>query len=71
MNLDDIPRGSLCVLDADILIYAEQGASLQAQRLMRRIEEPRRDWQPVWQETIQWRAYFPSALALPLRVTWN
>jgi predicted nucleic acid-binding protein len=55
MNLDDIPRGSLCVLDTNILIYAEQGASLQAQRLLRRIEEqdiagvlP----QPVWQETI-------------------
>jgi hypothetical protein len=49
-------------------------ASLRAQRLMRRIEE--QDLigvlpQPVWQETIQWRAYFPSVLALPLRVTWN
>lgn len=55
MNLDDIPRGSHCALDTNILIYAEQGASLQTQRLLRRIEE--RDLtavlpQPVWQETI-------------------
>ena len=55
MNLDDIPSGSLCVLDTNILIYAEQRASLQSERLMRRIEEqdvigmlP----QPVWQETM-------------------
>lgn len=53
MNLDDIPRGSLCVVDTNVLLYAEQGASLQAQRLLRRIEKrevlgvvP----QPVWQE---------------------
>ena len=55
MNLDDIPRGSLCVLDTNVLIYAEQGASLQAQRLLRRIEEPEITGvlpQPVWQETI-------------------
>ena len=55
MNLDDIPSGSLCVLDTNVLIYAEQRASLQAERLMRRIEE--RDVtgvlpQPVWQETM-------------------
>ena len=55
MNLDDIRTGSLCVLDTNILIYAEQGVSLQAQRLLRRVEEhdvtavlP----QPVWQETM-------------------
>ncbi len=53
MNLDDIPAGSLCVLDTNVLLYAEQGISLQAQRLLRRIE--RRDVlgilpQPVWQE---------------------
>jgi predicted nucleic acid-binding protein len=55
MNLDDIPSGSLCVLDTNILLYAEQGASLQSQRLLRRIEQldvtgvlP----QPVWQETM-------------------
>jgi len=44
MNLDDIPGGSLCVLNANILVHAEPGVSLQAQRLMRRIEEPGRDW---------------------------
>jgi predicted nucleic acid-binding protein len=53
MNLDDIPTGSLCVIDTNVLLYAEQGASLQAQRLLRRIE--RRELlavlpQPVWQE---------------------
>jgi predicted nucleic acid-binding protein len=53
MNLDDIPAGSLCVIDTNVLLYAEQGTSLQAQRLLRRIE--RRDLlgvlpQPVWQE---------------------
>lgn len=55
MNLDDIPSGSLCVLDTNILVYAEQGTSPQAQRLLHRIEE--RDVsgvlpQPVWQEVI-------------------
>ncbi|MBS0184700.1 MAG: type II toxin-antitoxin system VapC family toxin [Nitrospira sp.] len=53
MNLDDIPGGSLCVVDTNVLLYAEQGVSTQAQRLMRRIE--RRELigvvpQPVWQE---------------------
>lgn len=55
MNLDDIPSGSHCVLDTNILIYAEQGVSLQSQRLMRRIEEQDVTGvspQPVWQETI-------------------
>jgi predicted nucleic acid-binding protein len=54
MSLDDIPSGSLCVLDTNILIYAEQRASLQAERLMRRIEEQDVTGvlpQPVWQET--------------------
>jgi predicted nucleic acid-binding protein len=55
MNLDNIPSGSLCVLDTNILIYAEQRASLESERLMRRIEE--QDvigmlTQPVWQETM-------------------
>lgn len=36
MNLDDIPSGSLCVIDANVLLYAEQGVSGQAQRLLRR-----------------------------------
>jgi predicted nucleic acid-binding protein len=55
VNLDDIPTGSVCVLDTNVLIYAEQRVSAQAERLMRRIEEqdvagvlP----QVVWQETI-------------------
>jgi predicted nucleic acid-binding protein len=55
MNLDDIPSGSYCVLDTNVLIYAEQGVSLQSQRLMRRIEEQDVTGvlpQPVWQETI-------------------
>ncbi len=36
-NLDDIQTGSLCVIDTDILLHAEQGSSQQAQRLLRRI----------------------------------
>jgi predicted nucleic acid-binding protein len=55
MSLDDIPSGSLCVLDTNILIYAEQRASRQAERLMRRIEEQDVTGvlpQPVWQETM-------------------
>ncbi len=55
MSLDDIPSGSFCVLDTNILIYAEQRASLQAERLMRRIEEQDVTGvlpQPVWQETM-------------------
>ena len=52
MNLDDIPGGSLCVIDTNVLLYAEQGVSTQAQRLLRGIE--RRELigmvpQPVWQ----------------------
>ena len=36
MNLDDIPSGSLCVIDTNVLLYAEQGVSDQARRLVRR-----------------------------------
>ena len=36
MNLDDIENGSLCVVDTNVLLYAEQGMSQQAQRLIRR-----------------------------------
>jgi predicted nucleic acid-binding protein len=36
MNLDDIENGSLCVVDTNVLLYAEQGLSQQAQRLIRR-----------------------------------
>ena len=53
MSLDDIPAGSLCVIDTNVLLYAEQGASDQAQRLLRRCSKgdlvgalP----QTVWQE---------------------
>ena len=53
MSLDDIPAGSLCVIDTNVLLYAEQGASEQAQRLLRRCSKgdlvgalP----QTVWQE---------------------
>ena len=53
MNLDDIPGGSLCVIDTNVLLYAEQGVSFQAQRLLRRLET--REVlgiiaKPVWQE---------------------
>lgn len=53
MNLDDIPSGSLCVIDTNILLYAEQGVSEQSQRLIRRCA--RGDLigilpQTVWQE---------------------
>jgi predicted nucleic acid-binding protein len=53
VNLDDIPGGSLCVLDTNVLLYAEQGASLQVQRLLRRIEKRDRLGvlpQTVWHE---------------------
>ncbi len=36
MSLDGIPVGSLCVIDTNVLLYAEQGGSDQAQRLLRR-----------------------------------
>jgi len=53
MNLDRIPQGSLCVLDTNVLLYAEQGVSAQAQHLLRRIEQGELIGvlpQPVWQE---------------------
>ena len=36
MNLDDIPTGSLCVIDTNVLVYAEQGVSDQAQRFLQK-----------------------------------
>ena len=36
VNPDDILNGSLCVLDTNVLLYAEQGLSAQSQRLLRR-----------------------------------
>ena len=53
MNLDDIPSGSLCVIDANVLLYAEQGVSGQAQRLLRRCSKGELTGilpQPIWQE---------------------
>jgi predicted nucleic acid-binding protein len=53
MNLDDIPAGSLCVADTNVLLYAEQGASLQAKRFIRRCSSGELKAvlpQPVWQE---------------------
>lgn len=53
MNLDDIPSGSLCVIDTNVLLYAEQGVSDQAQRLIRRCAQGELTGtlpQTVWQE---------------------
>ena len=53
MNLDDIPAGSLCVIDTNVLLYAEQGVSAQAQRLLHRCSRGELAGilpQPVWQE---------------------
>ena len=53
MNLDDIQNGSLCVIDTNILLYAEQGVSAQAQRLLRRCSTGELIGtlpQTVWQE---------------------
>lgn len=53
MNLDDIPAGSLCVVDTNVLIYAEQGVSPQAQRFVRRCSGGELKAvlpQTVWQE---------------------
>jgi len=36
MNLEDIQNGSLCVVDTNVLLYAEQGVSQQCKRLLRR-----------------------------------
>ena len=53
MNLDDIPTGSLCVIDTNVLVYAEQGVSGQAQRFLRRCSKGEIAGvlpQTVWQE---------------------
>jgi predicted nucleic acid-binding protein len=53
VNLDDIPTGSFCVVDTNVLIYAEQGTSSQAQRFIRRCssgEVKATLPQTVWQE---------------------
>jgi len=53
VNLDDIAAGSLCVVDTNVLIYAEQGVSPQAQRFIRRCASGELKAvlpQTVWQE---------------------
>jgi predicted nucleic acid-binding protein len=53
VNLDDIPTGSLCVIDTNVLLYAEQGLSDQAQRLLRRCSKGELTGtlpQTIWQE---------------------
>ena len=53
MNVDDISTGSLCVVDTNVLIYAEQGVSPQAQRFVRRCSSGELKAvmpQTVWQE---------------------
>jgi predicted nucleic acid-binding protein len=53
VNLDDIPTGSLCVIDTNVLLYAEQGLSDQAQRLLWRCSKGELICtlpQTVWQE---------------------
>src|SRR5512138_1052756 len=39
MNLDDIPGGSLCLVDTGIFLLAEQGRSEQCRRLIRRVSQ--------------------------------
>lgn len=53
MTLDEIPTGSLCVVDTNVLLYAEQGVSQQAQRFVRRCSSGELRAvlpQTVWQE---------------------
>ncbi len=53
VGLDDIPSGSLCVIDTNVLLYAEQNASEQAQRFIRRCSQGELSGilpQTVWQE---------------------
>lgn len=35
-SVQDIPTGSLCVLDTNLLLYAEQGVSVEARQALRR-----------------------------------
>jgi predicted nucleic acid-binding protein len=53
VNVDDIPGGSLCVVDTNVLLYAEQAVSAQAQRFIRRCSSGELKAvlpQTVWQE---------------------
>lgn len=68
MTPEEIPRGSLCVLDTNILIYAEQGMSAQAARLLQRIASGDLEGTlplPVWQELMH---KFMLAEAMALRI---
>jgi len=56
MNIDDIPNASLCVLDTNILLCAEQGYSHQVQRLWHRCSTGELTCilpQTVWHELTQ------------------
>lgn len=53
MTLDNVPVGSLCVVDTNVLLYAEQSVSEQAKRFVRRCgsgEVKAVLPQTVWQE---------------------
>src|SRR5512139_1840851 len=53
VNLADIPGGSLCLIDTNILLYAEEGVSNQAQQLLQRCARGDLSGvlpQTVWQE---------------------
>lgn len=53
MSLDNIPTGNLCVIDTNVLLYAQQEMSDQAQRLLRRCSKGEISGvlpQTVWQE---------------------
>lgn len=53
LNPDKIPKGSLCVMDTNVLLCAEQGLSSQVQRLIRGCSEGQLVGilpQTVWQE---------------------
>lgn len=53
LNLDDIPDNSVCVIDTNVLLYAEHGSSVQAQRFIRRCAQSELSGilpQTVWQE---------------------
>jgi predicted nucleic acid-binding protein len=70
MNLDDIPAGSLCVIDTNVLLYAEQGVSAQAQRLLRRCALgelkgvlPQTVWQEVTHKLMLAEAFMKGLIA--------
>ena len=53
VNLDDISNGSLCVMDTNVLLYAEQGVSVQSKRPLRRMSTGELSGllpQPAWLE---------------------